>query len=390
MAFGKTMNDQSLKYWLALKRVEGIGNLGYKNLIDALGTPEIVFRSPLNLLTAVPGIGPKSASRIKSFNNWGSVEKEIVQCEKQKITIINYQDILYPKALLHIYDFPTLLYVKGTLKSDDVNIAVVGSRQASTYGKYSTEKLSRELAFYGLTVVSGMARGIDAAAHRGAIAGKGRTIAILGCGLDIIYPPEHEKLFNDIAAQGAVITEYPFGTPPNAPNFPSRNRIISGISLGVVVVEATDKSGSLITARIAGEQGREVFAVPGSIDSAGSKGTNKLIKEGAKLVETVQDILEEIAPQIKMQSMNADRDVAKRHPNAQVVIDHHSIDLNNDELIMLDHVSSTPLHANEIIKSTGWSAGKVLHVLMQLEIKGFITRSPGTLFTKNDIKYPAP
>ena len=170
--------------------------------------------------------------------------------------------------------------MKGSLCPEEIGVAIVGSRLASTYGKYVTEKLSRELALKGITVVSGLARGIDSAAHRGALAGKGRTIAVLGSGLDIVYPPENEALAAEIAAQGALITEYPFGTPPNAPNFPARNRLISGISLGVVVVEAGEKSGSLITARIASEQGRSVFAVPGAIESAGSRGTNRLIKQG--------------------------------------------------------------------------------------------------------------
>ena len=200
---------------------------------------------------------------------------------------------------MNIYDRPAFLYVRGNLNKDDINIAVVGSRQASTYGKYTTEKISRELALKGLTIVSGMARGLDSAAHRGALTAHGRTVAVLGSGLDVIYPPENKKLFADIIQNGAVISEFPLGTPPRSTNFPARNRIISGMSYGVVIVEAGEKSGSLITARLALEQGREVFAVPGSIDTAGSRGTNKLIKQGAKLIENVDDILEEILPQLE-------------------------------------------------------------------------------------------
>ena len=378
------MSHHHLKYWLALKQIEGIGNVGYKNLVDALGTPEAVFHAPINDLMAIPGIGKKGISRIKSFNDWRKIETELEVAEKTNVNIITYKDDVYPRALLHIYDFPPILYVKGTLKRAGVHIAVVGSRMASTYGKYSTEKLCRALAFYGVTVVSGMARGIDSAAHRGAIAGKGRTIAVLGCGLDIIYPPENEKLYHDIPAHGAVVTEFPFGTPPNAPNFPVRNRIISGMSLGVVVVEATDKSGSLITARIAGEQGREVFAVPGSIDSAGSKGTNKLIKEGAKLVESVQDILEEIAPQIEKYNADADIDVEKTYHVDPVLKkslqDKH--DLSTDEVTIWNAISSKPIDVNAIIRSTGWNAGKVLNVLMQLELKELIKQLPGKMFTR--------
>jgi len=206
--------------------------------------------------------------------------------------------------------------VRGSFLPEEIGVAIVGSRLASTYGKYITEKLGRELAMQGITVVSGLARGIDSAAHRGALAGKGRTIAVLGCGLDIVYPPENETLAAEIAAHGAIATEFPFGTPPNAPNFPARNRIISGISLGVVVVEAGEKSGSLITARIASEQGRSVFAVPGAIESAGSRGTNRLIKQGAKLIDSVEDILEEILPQAGLsQTLPEQRPNRKLHPS---------------------------------------------------------------------------
>jgi DNA processing protein len=217
---------------------------------------------------------------------------------KNNITVITDRDESYPENLFNIYDRPPLLYIKGNLQKEDINIAIVGSRLASTYGKFITERISRELAMKGITIVSGMARGIDSAAHRGAIAAQGRTVAVLGCGLDIIYPPENKNLFSDIVQNGAVISEYPPQTQPLSAHFPARNRIISGISYGVVVVEAGEKSGSLITARLALEQGREVFAVPGSIDSVGSRGTNKLIKQGAKLIENIDDILEDILPQL--------------------------------------------------------------------------------------------
>lgn len=256
------MDRDELKYWIALKWIDGLGNVGFRNLIEALGSPFSVFRASPHTLRTILGIGHKIASRIAAFADWQRIEREVETAERLNVSIVTCRDPLYPQDLLQIYDYPAYLYVKGTLVPSDVNVAVVGSRVASTYGKFATEKLCRELALRGLTVVSGMARGIDSAAHRGALAGKGRTIAVLGCGLDIIYPSENEKLFHDIVAYGTVITEFPFGTPPSGPNFPARNRIISGISLGVVVVEATYKSGSLITARFALEQNREVFAVP--------------------------------------------------------------------------------------------------------------------------------
>ncbi len=291
------MTNRDLKDWIALKWVEGVGNVGFKALLEAFGSPRQVFDAPFSMIKAVPGIGAKAAHQIKDFADWEKVEKEIECAQRAGIGIITSQDPLYPQRLACIYDNPAYLYVKGSLRDDDINIAFVGSRTASAHGLFTTERLCRELALRGATIVSGMARGIDSAAHRGALAGRGRTIAVLGCGVDIVYPPENEKLCNDITVNGAVISEFPFGAPPNAPNFPARNRIISGLSLGVVVVEAGEKSGSLITARIALEQGREVFAVPGSIDVSGSRGTNRLIKQGAKLIENIDDILEEILPQ---------------------------------------------------------------------------------------------
>ena len=219
--------------------------------------------------------------------------------DKMGISVVTCLDELYPHNLLNIYDRPAFFYVLGRLDNEDVPLAIVGSRNASTYGRYTTDRISRELALRGITIVSGMARGIDSCAHRGALAAKGRTIAVLGSGLDVIYPPENKKLFDAISSNGAVISEFPLGTQPLSYNFPARNRIISGLSYGVVVVEAGEKSGSLITAKLAMEQGREVFAIPGAIDSASSRGTNSLIKQGAKLVENIDDILEDILPQLE-------------------------------------------------------------------------------------------
>jgi DNA processing protein len=280
------------------------------------------------------------------------------------------------------------LYVKGLLKEDDINIAVVGSRVASTYGKFTTERLCRELALKGITVVSGLARGIDSAAHRGALAGKGRTIAVLGCGLDIIYPPENEKLLMEIAQKGVVITEFPFGTQPNAPNFPSRNRIISGVSLGVVVVEAGEKSGSLITARVALDQGREVFAVPGSIDSAGSRGTHHLIRQGAKLIENVDDILDEILPQLDLKfETHAPEENIPSRPSVDTEEKPHSNvirNLNDAERAVLKTITSKKVDVDTVIAATGLSAGDVLTILLNLELQGIITHLPGKMYIRKE------
>ena len=380
------MLNQNLKYWVALKWVEGVGNVGFKALLEAFGTPQKVFEAPLSMIKAVPGIGDKTAPQIKSFKDWKKVEKELEFADRTCVSIVTSQDPLYPSQLLSTYDYPAFLYVKGHLKEDDVNVAVVGSRTASTYGKFTTERLCRELVLRGITVISGLARGIDSAAHRGALSGKGRTIAVLGCGLDVVYPPENEKLFTEISLQGALISEFPFGTPPNAPNFPARNRIISGISLGVVVVEASEKSGSLITARIALEQGREVFAVPGSIDSSGSRGTNKLIKQGAKLIENVEDILEEILPQVTREPKSVKPDQRQKQLEDHQKILNLSPDLvlKETEKTVLQVLSQKPVHIDQIITSTGLTAHEVLVILLNLELQGLIEQKPGKTYMRKE------
>jgi DNA processing protein len=380
------MLNQNLKYWVALKWVEGVGNVGFKALLEAFGTPQKVFEAPLSMIKAVPGIGDKTAPQIKSFKDWKKVEKELEFADRTCVSIVTSQDPLYPSQLLSTYDYPAFLYVKGHLKEDDVNVAVVGSRTASTYGKFTTERLCRELVLRGITVISGLARGIDSAAHRGALSGKGRTIAVLGCGLDVVYPPENEKLFTEISLQGALISEFPFGTPPNAPNFPTRNRIISGISLGVVVVEASEKSGSLITARIALEQGREVFAVPGSIDSSGSRGTNKLIKQGAKLIENVEDILEEILPQVTRAPKVVKPDQREKQPDDRQKILTSSPDLvlKETEKTVWQVLSQKPVHIDQIITSTGLTAHEVLVILLNLELQGLIEQKPGKTYMRKE------
>ena len=381
------MISKDQKYWIALKSIDGVGSVGFKNLVDALGHPKNVFKASLKILTVIPGIGQKIAANIKDFNNWHEAEEELERLKNYDACLITYQDSSYPRGLLNIYDLPPFLYVKGRLKEDDINIAVVGSRMASTYGKFSTERLCRELAINGITVVSGMARGIDSAAHRGALAGKGRTIAVLGCGLDTVYPPENEELYEEIVSKGAVITEYPFGTPPSGSNFPARNRIISGISLGVVVVEANEKSGSLITARLALDQGREVFAVPGSIDSAGSRGTHKLIKQGAKLIENVRDILDEILPQVEIRSKDdrPEKSILQQGNSEEKKPEERSIagelgELTDTEKSILQSISSKALDIDSIITSTGLKPNEVLNILLTLELRGIIKQLPGKKF----------
>jgi DNA processing protein len=386
------MNEESLKYWIALKGVEEVGCVGFRTLLAAFGSPESVFRAPASTLQVLPGIGPKTADHIRSFSDWATAEREVARCEKHGVAVVTCQDPLYPKNLLNIYDYPPFLYVRGSFAVNEIGVAIVGSRLASAYGKYITEKLSRELALQGITVVSGLARGIDSAAHRGALAGKGRTIAVLGCGIDILYPPENESLAADIASHGALVTEFPFGTPPNAPNFPARNRIISGIALGVVVVEAGEKSGSLITARIASEQGRSVFAVPGAIESAGSRGTNRLIKQGAKLIENVEDILEEILPQAGLPPVHPGQLPLVSTPAAKpgephaapVSLPAQAGGLSEAESKLLSFITHEPVDVDTLIAASGLTAHEVQGGLLVLELGEMIRRLPGKLFLRKE------
>jgi len=378
------MDKENLRYWLALRFIENIGSVGFKNLIEVFGSAQAVFNAPESNLARVAQITGKTARKIKKFQEWQAVDKELELVDRHNVSIVTLKDPSYPKALLNIYDPPPLLYIKGNLVKEDINVAVIGSRMASTYGKFMTERLSRELALNGVTVVSGMARGVDSAAHTGAIAGGGRTIAVLGSGIDVIYPPENKKLFEKISANGAVITEFPFNTPPKGPNFPARNRIISGISFGVVIVEANEKSGSLITARLGLEQGKEIFAVPGSIDSPGSKGTHKLLKDGAKLVESVDDILEEILPLAVISKQDRKPGEKRREePEGQSAKSSGRPNIDNlrtEEATILKLIGNRPVYIDNIITDSSYQSRKVLSILLSLELNGYIEQLPGKRF----------
>lgn len=342
--------------------VPGIGPVLFKRLLGRFETPGHVFKASIPSLKEVEGIGDRLAAEIRSFSRWEKAEDEMARVERYGATIVTMADGIYPKNLLNIYDPPPYLYVKGQINGEERSIAVVGSRFASTYGKITTEGLSRDLARNGLAVVSGMARGIDTVAHKGAMAAGGRTIAVLGSGIDVIYPPENRALYEEICRHGAVVSELPMGTEPLSENFPARNRIISGISMGVVVVEASLKSGSLITASCAAEQGRDVFAVPGNINSNGSKGTNRLIKEGAKLVEGADDILEEFSAVPDSSSM--------------------TVGLSSDEKTVIEFLSG-PVHIDEVASLSGMDVRSVSAILLNLELSGAIRQLPGMVFVKN-------
>ncbi|MFQ5900848.1 MAG: DNA-processing protein DprA [Thermodesulfobacteriota bacterium] len=360
-------------YWLALNSIHGVGKTTFKTLIRRYGSPLKVFETPIEELQERAGIPPRLAKEIKGFKKREEIEEELALAETKGVKILTLNSKSYPNNLLEIYDPPPYLYIKGAIREEDHQaVAVVGARSATSYGKEITKRICRELAAHNITVVSGMARGIDTAAHTGAIEGGGRTIAVLGCGIDVIYPPENSGLFQSITGNGAVISEFPMAAPPLSRNFPMRNRIISGLSLGTVIVEASMRSGSLITARLALEQGREVFAIPGNITSNRSHGTNRLIKQGAKLVENIDDILEELIPQIEGRK------------NSNPIVDKlPEIALCAEEKGVLETLNHEPKHIDTIIRESRLNSSKVSVTLLNMEIKGIIKGHPGKYYTKN-------
>ncbi len=284
---------ESLGDWLRLTLIPGLGGETQRKLLTAFGLPEAAFKASRSALTAA--IGDKRADLLLNTDNRAAVAQALAWCEKSQHYVLCLADADYPQSLLQVADPPTVIYVRGRL--DLLNrpaCAIVGSRNPTPQGAGNAERFAAALSAAGLTITSGLALGIDAAAHRGALPATGSTIAFVGTGIDRVYPASNQQLARDIAEGGAIVSEFPLGTPPAAANFPRRNRLISGFSRGVLVVEATTESGSLITARLAAEQGRDVFAIPGSIHSPQSRGCHKLIKQGAKLVETAQDVLDEI------------------------------------------------------------------------------------------------
>ncbi len=354
---------------LSLVSVTGVGSQRIRKLIAHFGSAKKVLRATVSELCQVDGIDEKIAQQIKQTVNREFVDDQLFQTEKYGAQIVTYWDDHYPEILKRIYDPPALLFIKGCLsQQNEKNIAVVGTRSPSENGKWIAEKLGKDLAGYGVCVVSGMARGIDTCAHRGALKGDGTTFAVLGCGINIIYPPENKKLYDQIVDQGAVISEFPMHTEPAGVHFPRRNRIISGLSLGTVVVEAGEKSGALITAYMALEQGREVFAVPGNIRNHQSRGPHRLIKEGAKLVESVEDILVEI-PQLKEQNFKKDeKDILKS--------------LSESERKIWQVLSEKPSHIDQITNLVNMSTSEVLALLLSLELKDFVKQLSGMMFVK--------
>lgn len=361
-----------LEALVGLNLVGGIGSVRLKKLLEYFDKPENILKAAEEKLMAVSGIGKEIAHKITTLRQ-EDLSKELKLARELGLEIIAKDDLDYPSNLKQIYDPPIILYVKGRLiQEDDRALAIVGSRRASLYGRACAEKFATELAQQGITIVSGMARGIDTCAHRGALNSLGRTIAVIGSGFKYIYPEENKELAQEIARNGAVVSEFPISAPPLRQNFPRRNRIISGLVLGVLVVEAARNSGALITADFALEQGREVFALPGELTSRNSFGTNGLIKQGAKLVSCIDDIMEEL-------------DLARRcekEPDKPV----NRIENITDDSGLYELFSESPINLDEIAMLTKLDIPRISDILVKLQLQKLIKQLPGKQFIRTNIE----
>jgi DNA processing protein len=347
-----------------------LGGVALQGLIAAFGSATGAWAASPEALRQVAGIGPATAEAMRRFPWERKLREEQARIARTDLATIVWGDPEYPTRLQAVASAPPVLYVRGELTpGDEAAVAVVGSRRATAYGEEMARELARELGRRGLTIVSGLARGIDAAAHRGAVEVGGRTVAVLGCGLDQVYPPEHRQLADAVAGSGALVSEFPLGTSPLRPHFPRRNRIISGLSLGVVVVEAGVESGALITAHHALEQGREVFAVPGRVHARYSEGCNRLIKAGAKLVETWEDVLVELVPNLKRS-----RPARSASPPPS--------GLTEEERRIFDLLGDGPQHIDAIIVQSGLGGGRAASILVGMEMRGVVRQRPGKVFER--------
>ncbi|MEM6330593.1 MAG: DNA-processing protein DprA [Planctomycetota bacterium] len=367
-----TTPDPTLIDEVRLAMVSGVGPRLRANLLAAFGTPGAVFAASAADLGRTPGIGPKLVAKIQASSE-RDAEGELAAASAAGIGVLIESDDRYPRSLREVHDPPGVLFAKGDLlRQDDLAVAIVGSRHATRYGLKQAERLAAGLARAGLTVVSGLARGIDGAAHRGALSAGGRTIAVLGGGLLKLYPPEHTQLAAEVAGSGCLLSEAPPRMPPMSGAFPQRNRIISGLSLGTIVVEAAERSGALITTKHAAEQGREVFAVPGPIDSRLSAGCNRLIQDGAKLVGCVDDVLEELGPLAEPTPTDDGGEVRSVG----------ELSLNEIEQQVLQAIEPTPTAIDSVVASTGLPVPRVLATLSVLEMRQLVRRVSGTLVAR--------
>ncbi len=355
------MSARDVRYWIGFNQVAGIGTARLRSLLETFHDLETAWHAPTYELQQA-GLDRRSLTNLLQARQTLDLEAEVERLERAKVHVITWDDPEYPPNLRQAHNAPPLLYVRGTIeKRDEWAVALVGTRRASVYGKEAARMLGAGLAQAGVTVVSGLAKGIDTVAHRACLEAGGRTLAVLGCGLDRVYPSENARLAAEIVERGALVSEYALGTRPDAKNFPPRNRIISGLTLGTVVVEADLGSGALITADFAAEQGRDVFAVPGSIFAKASRGANQLIQQGAKMVCNVSDVLEEL--NLTMVSEQA---------KARVIIPE-----NQTEALLLEHLSSEPVHVDELRRAVRLPIAEVSSTLALMELKGMIRQVGG-------------
>ncbi|MFY9279812.1 MAG: DNA-processing protein DprA [Caldicoprobacterales bacterium] len=355
-------------FWVWLSQIPGIGARRFHVLIEYFGGADRVwFASEEDITGLAPSLGRNVVNEIINQRNNNTLDRIKKMLDSTEFRIITLLDDEYPVLLRQIYDPPPVLYCKGLpIENNHPTISIVGSRRSTAYGRQMAEKFSYELASAGVTIVSGLARGIDAMAHYGALKAEGRTIGVLGCGIDVIYPPENRRLFSKMEQEGTIITEYPPGASPVAGNFPARNRIISGMTRGVLVIEAGEKSGALITVDFALEQGREVYALPGNINVSQSVGTNKLLKEGARLVTEVHDILEDLGLQ-----------------KEKVENESKSVQLDFFETQVYNALQEGERHLEELSKITKLDINRLNAVLTMLEVKGIVKQMPGKIFIRN-------
>jgi DNA processing protein len=364
--------------WLALALTPGLGARMAGKLLREFGSPEAIFNASLTALEA-HRLPAAVAQAIHSRQPLSAASKELAQAQAAKCRLLTWHEPEYPQLLREIYDPPPLLYVKGNAELLNRHcIAIVGTRRPTPYGNQMAERLGRDLADHGLVIVSGLARGIDSSAHKGALSSsRGATVGVLGCGIDVIYPKENRKIFAEMEERGAIISEFPMGTFPAPQNFPIRNRVIAGMARGVVVVEGAQYSGSLITARLAMESSREVFAVPGNATQPVSFGPHQLIKQGAKLVTSWEDVIEELPTPVRAELVPVDSaSSAERASLAE-----QGLGPNEKALYALLQMDAAR-HVDELVETSGMSSSEVLSTLFELEMKGLVQQLPGKQFLK--------
>jgi DNA processing protein len=366
----KELHVEEIRAILRLLQTPGIGPARMRALVSRFRTAQGVTSASLAELSQVPGIDRTLAENILHNDADEFAHNQLEALAREHAHTLSFWDRDYPSLLKKIHDPPILIFGKGKLQAHDQNaLAIVGTRAPTQYGKMVTERLAIELAGHGFTIVSGMARGVDTIAHRTALKHGGRTVAILGSGLDVFYPPENERLFHEICAAGAVLTEYPFGTKPDAVNFPRRNRIISGMALGTLIIEAGVESGAMITANLALDQNREVFAIPGSIFNPKSVGPHRLLQEGAKLVQNVDDILVELHAQLNLFEAS---ELETKAP----------LELDEPARKVFDALSSEARHIDELTRQLPMNPSQLMSILLDLEFKNLIKQLPGKLFVR--------